>query len=576
LAKIRPYVQETLRVKNIGLDFFMWKCSLQTVILSEYDELVIMNSSVYGPLFDISAVFAEMQEKECDCWGITENFEQDWHLQSYFIVFRKSVLSSEAFRLFWASVLPYKNKLQIIRSYEIGLSQWLKDNGFLMEAYRSWKQLARYLVAHRDKSVVTPKNQPIVLRLYEQSKRYVLRFLNRTKIKPINSMVAYPEELIKLDAPFLKLSVLRDNPYNRDVPGILAALESLDYPTEYILTDVNRKSYTSDCPICGHAGSICYTDLPDRFVVNGESRWRLWQCRREECGTSWLDPPPTESDLKIAYQAYYTHKGASDRHVYYPPRYSRVIQITLKAINKSLHLAGFNARRDLYWLHYLTKGDGRLLEVGCGDGTRLAALHKRGWFVEGQEIDPDAVVHCRSKGLEVHEGSIIQLGLSECSYDVILMSHVLEHVENQTELLAHCKKLLKPGGRLVMSVPNIRSLGHFVYKRNWLNLDPPRHVILHSPQSLTNLLRGAGFSIAEMRTVPLNFELIAMHSRDIICFGWTELNSPQRVGKEIVPVLMQILAMIVYCFLPGSGEECFAVAENVAPSLSKATMVNAP
>ena len=580
LAKIRPYARETLKVENIGFDFHMWKCALQTVILEDYDELVLMNSSVYGPLSDISPIFAAMQAKLCDCWGITESYEHDRHLQSYFIVFRKSVLSSEAFRLFWNSVLPYRNKFQVIRSYEIGLSQWLLGHGFRLLAYISWKQVVRYLAAHPLRAQVIYGNLTRALRLCYQTIHFILRNLHRQYIRPINPTVAYPEELIILGVPFLKLEVVRDNPFMRNLSGIINALNALNYQQEYLLTKRPpvgpvgiATSYSAICPLCGQDGDNCYTGLSDNFGVNNPGVWNIRQCRSRDCGCTWLDPAPYESELSKVYGTYYTHQGVTESLEYYPPDYGSVARILLKTALRCLHYLRINPQRESFWLHGLEKGQGRLLELGCGEGSRLAALKERGWTVEGQEIDPKAVSNCRSKGLVIHEGKIEQVGLPEKSFDIILISHVIEHVHRPEEFLKHCRKLLRPGGRLILSTPNIESLGHRIYGRYWLALDVPRHLILHNRRSLYDVLHRAGFGRISVKTVALNCELTSMHSRDIKYFGWTDMNSMPRIGKELIPVLLQLAALILQLFLPGWGEECFAVAEN-AQSVPRQLSIN--
>ena len=566
LAKINPYVREALLVENVGLDFHMWKSSLQRVNLRDYHELVIMNSSVYGPVSDISPMFAEMSETPCDCWGATENYEHDRHLQSFFIVFRKSVLTSDSFKLFWDSVLPYSNKKQIIRSYELGLSQWLISNGFVLAAYCPWSSVVRYLEAHPDRTIPFPPVIPKIFRFYEKRTRWILRLLRR-EYKPVNPSVAFPLELMEMGFPFLKLEVMHHNPYKKDLPAIIEFLKSLNYPETYLLgskpsnaTNGMRSSHSDLCPLCGHPGKIRYNGMADFFVLDSPRSWNSRQCDSRYCGCIWLDPMPLESEIFKAYRSYYTHQSSTGKTGYYPPQYNRLQSFFVKVLHRCMNGLQIGVNRESFWLHGLTEGGGELLEIGCGDGSRLLALEKRGWSVVGQEIDPKAAENCRSKGLLVHTAKIDELGFSPGSFDVILMAHVLEHLHRPVEFLAECRKLLKPGGRLVLSTPNIMSLGHFIYKKNWLHLDPPRHLIIHNRNSLAGVLRAAGFERVSIRTVSLNCELVAMHSRDLRYIGWTEMNSMSRVDKEIVPLLMQIFAAILHIFRPGSGEECFAMA----------------
>jgi SAM-dependent methyltransferase len=565
--KLRPLVDEFLEVENLGFDFFMWKSALRSVDLGPFDELVLMNSSVYGPFGDPASLFAAMRDRACQVWGITESHEHDRHVQSYFIVFRRPVLSSPAFRAFWDSVLPYRNKRQVIRSYEIGLTQWLEGNGIVVAAFCPWSQVVRYLAAHPRRALPMLRSLTGVRRRVTQAISALMRLLHRVHVWPTNPTVAFPEELLKMGVPFLKLEVLRDNPFGRDLVAIRARLETLGYPSRYLQTD--RSGATRDgmvtapaptCPLCGSGGEMLHRGRGDAFRMGSPPCWSIRRCGSRNCGCAWIDPLPLESEIHKAYAGYYTHGDTPGRVRYEPPEYGPASRVILTALRHGLGLLGLYRLRETHWLHGLTEGDGRLLEVGCGDGSRLLDLQRRGWVVEGQEVDAQAARRARSRGLTVHEGSLEQCGLPEDGYDVILMSHVLEHLHRPGEVLRQCRKLLRPGGRLVVSTPNVESLGHRTYRGNWLALDPPRHLVIHSRRSLANLLREAGFDEPSVRTVAVNCELSALHSRDIRYHGWTDMDSMPRVGQELVPVAVQVAALLLHRVAPGSGEECLAVA----------------
>lgn len=538
LDKIAPYIAKSILLDNVGFDFFMWKQGLLQINYSEYDDIILTNSSIYGPLWDISSVFDKMDKVPCDFWGLTDNYELEWHLQSYFIVFKRNTHSSQAFRNFWDSVLPYSNKNQVIRSYEIGLSQWLIGNGLEASVYCSWKQLAKFLLS-----------------------------LNYAKYnKPINPSVAHAVEIIKLGVPFLKLEVIRDNPFNTDVNQIISLLHDANYPVDYLMFNAPKRSpriiseSKETCPLCGNTGKLLHTKVTDCFEFNSKTRWPIRRCLSIKCGSVWLDPAPLESEIYKAYQNYYTHEGVTSEYCYYPTQYSLTSKLLLNVFRKALKLTGIHKKRSKYWLHDIKSGNGRLLEIGCGDGSRLIALQSIGWVVEGQEVDPKAVQNCLAKGLHVHEEPLDSISLQENTFDVILLSHVLEHIHRPKEFLDKCRALLKPGGRLVISTPNVNSLGHKIYKHRWRPLEVPRHIIIYTPEAISDLLQKVGFNRYSVRTVALNFELISMHSRDIKHLGWTDVNSMPRVNNELVPVMMQFVAMMVHLVSPHSGEECFAIA----------------
>ncbi|WP_439106866.1 class I SAM-dependent methyltransferase [Congregibacter sp.] len=144
-----------------------------------------------------------------------------------------------------------------------------------------------------------------------------------------------------------------------------------------------------------------------------------------------------------------------------------------------------------------TDNAGILLDYGCGNGDFLTIAKSMGWSVGGVDFDPVAVRLARAKGLDV---ALIKAGEAlqgEGLYDVITLSHVLEHVHDPLHLIHDLFRLLKPGGVLWLETPNISSIGHRTFGRFWRGLEPPRHLILFSSETLERVLLRAGFKDIE-------------------------------------------------------------------------------
>jgi SAM-dependent methyltransferase len=139
-----------------------------------------------------------------------------------------------------------------------------------------------------------------------------------------------------------------------------------------------------------------------------------------------------------------------------------------------------------------------LLDVGCGDGLLLQNLRALGWDVEGVEPDATAAEAARARGITVFNGSIEDARLPAQKFAAVTMSHVIEHLPDPARTLAEVRRVLRPGGQLVVMTPNASSILHRVFGRDWFPLDPPRHLLLHSPTSLNRLLDQAGF-VADVR-----------------------------------------------------------------------------
>jgi 2-polyprenyl-3-methyl-5-hydroxy-6-metoxy-1,4-benzoquinol methylase len=143
---------------------------------------------------------------------------------------------------------------------------------------------------------------------------------------------------------------------------------------------------------------------------------------------------------------------------------------------------------------------GRLLDIGCGNGAFLELAQSCGWQAVGLEPDALAVQQARSRGLEVLHGSLDQLDGQLQGFDQITLSHVIEHLHDPAKVLKRCLELLKPGGRLWIETPNGLSIGHQTFRAAWRGLETPRHLILFTWDNLTQALQDLGFT--RVRRVP--------------------------------------------------------------------------
>lgn len=135
-----------LERENKGYDFFGYRKGILSISndkLSKCDELILCNSSTFGPLFPFKNLFDEMQKKECDFWGITKhpsikqnvirfNFETKIkeHIQSYFLVFRKSMFLDPRFKNYFENLKKIKNKKEAIGFLEVNFTEYFKNLGF--------------------------------------------------------------------------------------------------------------------------------------------------------------------------------------------------------------------------------------------------------------------------------------------------------------------------------------------------------------------------------------------------------------------------------------------------------------
>lgn len=152
----------------------------------------------------------------------------------------------------------------------------------------------------------------------------------------------------------------------------------------------------------------------------------------------------------------------------------------------------------------------RLLDIGCGTGYFLDIARGRGWQVEGVDISPEAVQYARSHyRLTVHQGDAFQLPPCGDTYDAITFWDVLEHVPNPLEQLFQAHRLLKPGGVLAVSTPNVLGFSTRLAGRGSSIFNPYEHLYYFSIQTLRALLIKAGFRMLRCTTQTIYMRNIA-------------------------------------------------------------------
>jgi len=157
------------------------------------------------------------------------------------------------------------------------------------------------------------------------------------------------------------------------------------------------------------------------------------------------------------------------------------------------------------------KKSGRALDVGCGDGSFLETLAKRGWEVAGTELSGSIAATAQARlGKRVHVGNMHEIGFEAASFDLITMWHVLEHLEDPKCALAEARRILKADGRIVVALPNIESWQARLFGGDWLHLDVPRHRWHFSPGTLTAMADRCGLRVERVRHFSLEYGPIAI------------------------------------------------------------------
>jgi len=221
------------------------------------------------------------------------------------------------------------------------------------------------------------------------------------------------------------------------------------------------------CPLCRSEKIRCLKSIDVELVValwakfykidirpefRNISQIELWQCA--SCSISFFAP----ESLAGSAEMYAQLEGTGGWGYYLSDKWEYEVAI-----------------KDL-------RGHKKILEVGCGSGNFISRAEEAGLSIVGLEQNPKAIAEAVARGLQVWKGSVEDVARdSPCSYDAVCSFQVIEHVPKAGEFLDACCAMLRPGGLLILAMPNQRS-----YVRHMVNpLDmPPHHMSRLTRKSL--------------------------------------------------------------------------------------------
>lgn len=211
------------------------------------------------------------------------------------------------------------------------------------------------------------------------------------------------------------------------------------------------------CPWCGSENAQLHIELKDLFLT--QEPFKILECK--DCGLLYTTPRPNKDEIGKYYKSdeYYSHQ--ENKEGFIPKVYEKVKSINLK--NK-------------YTIATEKTRKGKILDIGCGVGDFLHTMEQHGWEGTGVEPSEEAKAIAKKRIKAQLLSSEEQENLTEGSFDVITMWHVLEHVDAQRWQIQQLYRLCKPGGRIIIALPNYKSYDGQYYKAAWAAYDVPRHL----------------------------------------------------------------------------------------------------
>lgn len=226
-----------------------------------------------------------------------------------------------------------------------------------------------------------------------------------------------------------------------------------------------------DCPMCGSR---------DREPMYEKDGFGMVRC--PGCDLVYLNPRLPYEDLVAAYNA-----GEFSPIEYYEqniPQDTRTFQHRLRVLAKH---AG---------------GSGRLLDIGCNIGTLMRVASEHGWTPTGVEFNKNAARYAREHyGLDIRDVPFLETEFDDDHFDVVVMSDVIEHLTEPMETLEECHRILKPGGTLLLTTPNVGAPVARLSGKRWLHFKPNEHLLYFTPETLGKMLDRTGFEMTTWQSI---------------------------------------------------------------------------
>jgi SAM-dependent methyltransferase len=251
--------------------------------------------------------------------------------------------------------------------------------------------------------------------------------------------------------------------------------ELLDDAVEVNAPDRAPSAGADSCPVCDSADTVWCRRGVEHHHYPIEGRFDTRRCCG--CGVEWVSPIPGAEQIGTFYPlAYYAHDADA----------------RTSAWQRLVRLSGLRVRSKEPWFRQA----GRMLDVGCGTGDALKRYAANGWSVCGINF---AITAGRTTLFGTNIPVILDDFLSHDfggeRFDYIRMNHTLEHLPQPRATLAKAFGLLRPGGTLLVAVPNSDSWAYRRFGEHWWNYGVPCHLYVYNRGSIEKMLKSVGFEV---------------------------------------------------------------------------------
>jgi 2-polyprenyl-3-methyl-5-hydroxy-6-metoxy-1,4-benzoquinol methylase len=234
--------------------------------------------------------------------------------------------------------------------------------------------------------------------------------------------------------------------------------------------------------------------------LNISQEFYLSKC--SNCKVIFLNPQPSYKELEKYYSSdkYYSLKQIQSKEE------SNKVKLNFYLYNRYFNSKNNNFIAKILFspLKFMIRGtkiekNKNILDIGSGSGQFLYEMKESGmnvWGVEPGDFDNKGN---KKYNLNIKNSDLIKAKYQKEFFDVITMNHVLEHLNNPEENIKEVHRILKNKGNFIIGIPNSNSLAYKIFKKNWHQLDIPRHLFNYSNKNVRILLEKNGFKIYKIR-----------------------------------------------------------------------------
>lgn len=245
------------------------------------------------------------------------------------------------------------------------------------------------------------------------------------------------------------------------------------------------------CKVCGNTENNTFYQVKE-MQLGLREMFTYMHCGK--CGCMQLQDIPADLGKYYPNEGYYSFNA--DLDIKKPDLLRRIKSSYLiygrnPLLGKLLSI-GYKAPAYYEWMK--TAGvqyNDAILDVGTGNGSLLLSLYKIG-FTNLTGIDPFIDKELHYGNINIYRKSIFEI---EGQFDYIMLHHAFEHMDEPLKVLQQLYTLLKHGKYLLLRTPVMNKYSWKKYGVNWMDLDAPRHIIIHSLESMAILAKAAGFEI---------------------------------------------------------------------------------